>query len=524
MGLESTGALDELVRASSQLSRERRLNGLVSVLVEQAIDVTRSDLAALYMYREESDESRSATLFYRRGSAPVPESLSENTDFVSFVDECGETLVVHSSDDPFFTGALLADRMQSAIVLPLVTPRSNLGFLVLNSVHPDFYNRDKFFFLDSFGKMAGNMFHNARLNDELRARLNEIALLQRYQEGVFSSMTNLLVTTDEAGNIRYFNTEARNRLGLTDDAIDKPIEKIFAKEIARSVFKAVRQAGTENRAILGIEGIFSQDGGSLDFSLNVSPLRTHRGKLEGLTLLFTDQSAERELKEKMNVVVEERRVIKDMFARYLSTEVVDSLMKNPELVKPGGDKKNATVFFGDIRGYTSFSEDKPPEYIIGVLNAYFSEAVEIVIRNKGFIDKFIGDAIMAVWGVPMQSEEMDAVGAVTSALEIQDLIRSSDRTFFKGEASKLQVGIGLHTGPLVAGNLGSIRRLNYSVIGDTVNVAARLEGVAKGGEVIITQDTRDLIGDRFKVKQLAAVKVKGKAEPITIFSVLKVVQ
>ena len=258
----------------------------------------------------------------------------------------------------------------------------------------------------------------------------------------------------------------------------------------------------------------------IDFSLNISPLRGKRGKKEGLTLIFTDQSRERQLQEEMDTVVEERRAIKDMFSRYLSSEIVQTLTERPDLVKPGGDKKRATIFFADIRGYTAFSETKPPEYIIDVLNEYFSQAVEVIIRHKGYIDKFIGDAIMAAWGVPIFSEMEDAVQAVSCAVELQELVLSDARTFFTGDAASLSVGIGMHTGDLVAGNLGSRRRMDYSVIGDTVNVASRLEGVAGRGEVVITETTRDLIGEHFKLEEREPVRVKGKNEPIHIFNVL----
>ena len=521
---QASDALDDLSRASARLSRERVLTGLVSVFVEQALDLTRSDLAALYFYKEPDVAESELVLFYRRGVLGVPSSLRGDSEFVSFLRECDDTLVVNTREGAYFLDIFLVPGMQSGIALPLSTPRARLGILVLNSRDPRYFGREHFSFLDSFRKMAGNMFQNTRLNDELRRRLGEIALLERYQENIFSSMTNLLITTDEAGTIRYFNQTARERFGLHDETTGQTIEKAFERFLDKKVLQAIRSALSEKREILGIEGIFQSGDRSIDFSLNVSPLRSRRGALEGLTLLFTDQTAERALKGQVEVVVEERRFIKDMFARYLSHDVVENLMQHPEMVKPGGDKKNATVFFGDIRGYTSFSENKPPEYIIEVLNAYFSEAVEIIIKHRGFIDKFIGDAIMAAWGVPMQSDETDAIEAVSSALEIQELVRSSERTFFKGQASKLQVGIGLHTGPLVAGNLGSSRRLNYSVIGDTVNVAARLEGVAKGGEIIITQDTRDLIGDRFRLKEQEPVKVKGKTQPIHIFSVLALVR
>ena len=250
-------------------------------------------------------------------------------------------------------------------------------------------------------------------------------------------------------------------------------------------------------------------------------MKGRRGEFQGNTLLFTDQTKERELHERMAQVVEERRAIKDMFSRYLSSDVVKQLMDSPDLIKPGGDKKVATIFFADIRGYTSFSEGKDPQYIIRILNEYFERAVEIVVRHKGYIDKFIGDCIMAAWGVPIWSEKQDAVAAVSCALNIQEQVTSKDRDFFTGDASGLTVGIGMHTGPLVAGNLGSSRRMNYTVIGDAVNIASRLEGFAASGEVIVSQTTRDFLEDAFILEKRKPVHVKGKKEPIPIYRVVR---
>jgi len=335
-------------------------------------------------------------------------------------------------------------------------------------------------------------------------------------------MTDLLITTDAKGQIHYFNRAALERLGLKEELVGKPFEKVFNTSLGKKVLRAINEADVQGEAKPGIEGIMKRkEDEDMDFRLNISPLRGKRGKKEGLTLLFTDQTHERQLQSKMESVVEERRIVKDMFARYLSNDIVQTLVDRPDLVKPGGDKKMATILFADIRGYTSFSETKDPEYIIDVLNAYFSEAVEIIIKYKGYIDKFIGDAIMAAWGVPIFSEEDDARAAVECAVELQELVNSKERNFFTGDASHLRVGIGMHTGPLIAGNLGSSRRMDYSVIGDTVNVAARLEGVAGPGQVIITQKTRDLIGDKFKVKALEPVQVKGKVKPLNIYNVVK---
>jgi class 3 adenylate cyclase len=127
---------------------------------------------------------------------------------------------------------------------------------------------------------------------------------------------------------------------------------------------------------------------------------------------------------------------------------------------------------------------------------------------------------MAAWGVPMVNETEDAVKAVSCAVEIQNLVKDKDRQFFRGKAESLKVGFGMHTGDLVAGNLGSSRRMDYTVIGDTVNLAARLEGVSEAGEIIITEDTRRHLDDRFILESRDAVKVKGKIKPIQIYNVV----
>lgn len=336
-------------------------------------------------------------------------------------------------------------------------------------------------------------------------------------------MTDLLLTLDSAGKLYYANREAFEALNIGEESYGKSYRELFKNKLSKPIMKAFEDSMGEGKSLLGLTGIYRDKTNEveMDFKLNLSPLKGIRGKKLGTIVIFTDETREQELQKKMSVVTEERRQIKDMFARYLSKDLVNNLINQPDLVKPGGAQKQATVLFADIRGYTSFSEGKDPAYIIEILNEYFNEAVEKVINNKGYIDKFIGDCIMAAWGVPMVSEEEDAINAVTCALEIQKLIKSKERHFFKGRAENLKVGIGMHSGYLVAGNLGSSRRMDYTIIGDTVNVAARLEGVAEAGEVIITQSTRDKLGDLFKLDERTPVKVKGKAKPIPIYNVME---
>ncbi len=517
--IEST--LDELVRAGSILSRDLSFKPMVSVLVEQSLDITKSDIACLYLHEDPEQVKSNLRLIYRRGKFQVPETFSFKSELMEFIEESDEAVLLLERKESPFIELLLHPDMASGIALPLSTQTAKLGVLILNKSKAFYYGRRNFRFLDSFTKLSGGMLQNARLFQELKDYLKRIEELKRYQEGIFSSMTNLLVTTDERGKIRYFNRSAAESLNLNESHIGSEIDSIFKNSLARRIVKEIDDSRNEKKEVLGIKGIYRTQQKDMDFALNISPLMGKRGRLEGSTLLFTDQTRERELQGRMKQVVEERRIIKDMFSRYLSAEIVSQLVDTPHLVKPGGDKKEATIFFADIRGYTSFSEGRDPEYIIEVLNEYFGEAVESVIKHKGYIDKFIGDCIMAAWGVPLQTVEEDAIQAVSCALEIQDLVRSKQRHFFHGEAANLKIGIGMHTGSIVAGNLGSNRRMNYTVIGDTVNVAARLEGVAEADEIIITQSTRDHIADHFKLEKRAPVKVKGKSEPIPIYRVLK---
>ncbi len=507
---------DRVLLAGGVIARNLNIKHIISSLTEQLFDITGCNIACFY-----SLSDTGIRLLYRRGNFQVPEVLNKYDELFQFIIESKESVVLTERKKSPFISILLNDLMESGIAAPIGTNNKVYGFMIMNSINKYFFNRKLLSAIESISKLAGQYFHNSFLHNQLIEYTRKIESLERYQENIFSSMTNMLITTDITGNIKYFNPIAQKTFSLKKSDIGKNIKDVFSGKLTKRMLSYLDLPIQKGIEIIGAEGIYRSKDKEVDFSLNVTPLKTKRKKLEGITLLFHDQSREKELEKKFKKVKEERRLIKDIFSRYLSEEVVSKLMQNPNLIHLGGDKKEATIFFADIRGYTSFSEGKDPEYIVNVLNEYFSEAVEIIIKYRGFIDKFIGDCIMAAWGVPLQTEEEDARLAVSCALEIQEAIKNPKRKFFRGEASNLKIGIGMHTGPLVAGNLGSSRRLDYTVIGDTVNIASRLEGIAGPGEIIITNKTKSYLNNNFKVKSLQPVKVKGKDEPIKIYKVIK---
>ncbi|MCL2809034.1 MAG: PAS domain S-box protein [Treponema sp.] len=518
----------DLIRAGALLAREKNFKDMVNIFVEHAQDISRADLSAFYVLKDPDDKKSDLKLYYKRGRYSVPDIINGNIELVNFLRDCREALIFNNKSDViknkyvpnFLKETLINPQMKSAMALPIVSPPREIGVLFVASQKPCFFNRQRFHFLDCYTKLAAGVMQTSKLFDETRESSRKIDSLERYQENVFNSMTNMVVTTDAAGSIYYFNEPAALSMGLKQEDIGRNLENVFKNNLSSKMLKTISQSLQEGNEYLGLEGIYRGSESEIDFSLNVSPLKTPRGKKEGLTLLFTNQTREKELKQTVQAVSDERRIIKDMFARYMSNEVVEKLMESPDKVNLGGDKRIATVFFADIRGYTSFSEGREPEEIIEILNEYFSEAVEQVVKFKGYIDKFIGDCIMAVWGVPMLPEKDDAYNAVSCALAIQEIVKSSKRKFFRRGASNLRVGIGINSGPLVAGNLGSMQRMDYSVIGDTVNLAARLEGVSGPEEVIISHSTYEQLSERFKVEERPAVRVKGKEKPIKIYNVI----
>ena len=212
--------------------------------------------------------------------------------------------------------------------------------------------------------------------------------------------------------------------------------------------------------------------------------------------------------------------IKDSFGRYVTPEIVDLILANPDNQWMKGSEVEATVLFVDIRGFTTLSEDKEPESIVELLNDYFARVTDIVVKHGGHINKFVGDGAMAIFGTPVPTPQ-HAEAAVMAALDIQEEIARLDREK-KMEDVAIQVGIGVNSGAMVAGNLGSQRKMEYTVIGDNVNVASRLTSRAKAGEILISRQTYELIENKnsLKIEKRRIALVKGRKMKIAIFNVL----
>jgi adenylate cyclase len=217
----------------------------------------------------------------------------------------------------------------------------------------------------------------------------------------------------------------------------------------------------------------------------------------------------------------ERRFIKRTFMQYMDKNIVEYVLKNPGVIKPGGPRRRITVFFADLAGFTTLAESLPTEQTATMLQTILSAFTEVIIQNKGVIDKYIGDAIMAFWGAPLESVD-DETNACRAALQcVAKLEEINEQNAARGWA-RVAVRIGLNSGDAIVGNLGSERLFDYTAIGDTVNLASRLESLNKyfGTHIMISGDTLEKTDGRFFVRDLGLIEVKGKNVAVNIFELL----
>ena len=262
-----------------------------------------------------------------------------------------------------------------------------------------------------------------------------------------------------------------------------------------------------------IIGVIQLDSVRLDNQFNQDDLELLKAIGSQVSMVI-EQSA-------LNERIRDEERMRNRLQRFHSPQLIEMILKGGEdtiddIMEP--KELMATILFADIVGFTRLSESMPPRQINIILNQYFSRMTDIVFSHVGTLDKYIGDGLMAVFGAPMEKED-DAERAVRTALEIrQQLTAMMEKT---SKDSKFDIRIGLNTGRVVAGNIGSPKRMEYTVIGDPVNIASRLESIAKPNQIVIGEETFNLVKDKFKIQGIGTKKVKGKSSEIMVYEVLE---
>ena len=330
---------------------------------------------------------------------------------------------------------------------------------------------------------------------------------RNYTENVLRRLTDGVVTLDPALNIVRINDVAARLLGVEPERVLGASAHRLFKNGNSWVRRAIRKVMRTRLPDMAVDvNLRHGDHSTTAVNLNISPLFDPQEELQGCVLVFED-------------ITNEKRV-RSAMARYMTREVAEQVLAQRDSVL-GGRAQLATVLFADITNFTPLTEQLGATETVALLNAYFTEMVEVIFAHGGILDKYIGDAIMAVFGAPFVSPR-DADRAVLAALDMQTALVEFNRLRATVGQPSINIRIGLNSDQVIAGNIGSHRRMDYTVIGDGVNLAARLESANRyyGTRVLLSGSTLELLHDNYRVRELDWVRVKGKSAPVPIYELL----
>ena len=313
-----------------------------------------------------------------------------------------------------------------------------------------------------------------------------------------------VVILDNDGRVRSLNRNAERLLSTTEgDAVGKVYTQVFGDSLSSRVFSLVLKSAKGD--VRTIEATLP-GGRRAKLRATAGPLKDARGNIDGIVFVADEDTSSPKLEQ----LAEQQERYRDALRRYLGDNVAEMVDARPSFVDVGGQTQVVSVLHADVRGYTTMAEQLPPDKVVSLLLRYHGAAAKAIRGSGGTIDRFAGDAILALWNAPQQQAD-HVRRAIAGALAMRDAAQQT--------GADLGYGVGVHTGEAMVGNLGSDEYQNFTAIGDTVNVAARLQGQAKAGEVICSAAVLAAAGEGVRVTPLGALELKGRRTPVEAYRV-----
>lgn len=363
--------------------------------------------------------------------------------------------------------------------------------------------------LVALASQAASAIENARLFESIKRQRDEIATMKNYMDNIFASIASGVITTDMDGIITTFNQAAETILNLpSQSALNQPYQQALAFSNDTPLSDMIDNVQRDDRTYIDQEiSSHLPARGQVHLNMSLSRLRSSTHEPLGVTIVVDDVTEKKRFERERSMV-----------RRYLPPELVDSLPDDLAELKLRGERQTITTLFADIRGFTSFSEEHNPEKVVEVINRYFELAGQAVRRNHGIIDKYLGDAVMAVFNTPLLQASDHAWDAVAAAWELKQSINDYHDTV--RPRLRLNFGIGICTGEAVVGNVGATDRIEYTAIGDAVNIAKRLQENTAAGQIIISGSTWKLVQTRVKANPLPSITLKGRRAATEVFELV----
>jgi len=494
---------ETLLRVMRAVASELALDQLLIKIVTTTSEVMEADRATLFLLDRQRGDLWSKVA---QGMASQEIRVPIGVGIVGHVAQTGQTVNIpdcyadarFNKDVDRRTGY----RTRCMLCMPLRDESGEtVGVMqVLNKNHGTFTEEDEHL-LNALGSQTAIALQNSRL-------FEQVQFMRNYNESILRTMATGVITLDAHGNVEFCNPAASRMFGEIDYAAKVAHQKYFDEELNGEMTTAIQDVfDGKDEASLYQYRYLRRDATEIEINGHAMPLRDKDGKSLGVVIVADDITQEQKLMGTL--------------CRTLSRKLAEEIMKDPDkMSKLGGTRSSISVLFSDIRNFTTISEQSTADEIVAMLNEYFSRMIEPIYRHDGIVDKFIGDAIMALFGAPV-SIENDALAAVRAAMEMRHALRRFNRFRELHGQHPIEIGVGITKGEAITGNIGSSERNNFTVIGDVVNVASRLEGLTKEYDckILVNEQVYLEIKDKIRCIDLGQAKVKGKGESLHIYGV-----
>jgi adenylate cyclase len=493
----------KILEVTHDLTGELNLDVLLERIMRAAVELLNAERGTLFIHDPKTKELWSR---FAEGLAHREIRMPDNKGIAGLVFQTAESLNV---DDPYAHPLFNPEvdrrtgyETTSILCLPIINKAGDcIGVTqVLNKKDGGAFTSKDEVRLRAFTAQIAVSLENAQLFEDV---LN----MKNYNESILRSTSNGMVTLSKERDVVTVNDAAISILHLpADQIIGRPAREVFgaANGWVVEAIARVEETGTSNISVDA--GIKLADGEVVSVNMTAVPLIDANKEDIGSMLILEDISAEKRVKSTM--------------ARYMSKEVVDQLLEAGEDQLGGKDQK-ISILFSDVRSFTSIAEAQGARETVSMLNEYFAVMVDVIFNNGGILDKYIGDAIMALFGAPFNGPN-DADNAVTVANEMMAALHNLNMDRIVAGKAPIDIGVGISTGDVIVGNIGSPKRMEYTVIGDSVNLASRLEGATKyyGAKVLISENTVKDLTRKFLLREIDLIRVKGKDKPVSVYEAL----
>jgi adenylate cyclase len=499
--------LQALQEVGALINSSHDLGEVLNTVMDAIIRLTGAERGFLMLHDEDAAELNVEVARNINQETLEKSSFEISRSIVRSVADTGEPIVTTNAQaDPRFAGqeSIISYNLRSILCVPLKIKRNIIGVIYADNrvVSGIFLDSDRDM-LAAFANQAAVAIENARLFRKIRDQLANIREMKSLQDNVFESIASGVITIDEESRVALYNRAAERILGVgNQEVIDRDYRLLFPPPMDKIVESLVEKImGSGNNHNMEVDANLQDKAGTTTLNLSFSPLRDVEQETQGVALVLEDISERKRL---------------ESVRRYLPPALVERARDIDAAQRP--QRRQLSVLFADIRGFSTASEAWEPELLIEVVNGYLTVAAQAINKYEGLIDKYDGDAVMALFNTPLNPQEDHVERAVRTALAVRQGVNEYHAAL--PEEHRLYFGIGIHSAEALVGNVGSPLRKDYSAIGDAVNLAFRLQDLAGPDQILLSENTCLQVATWAETISLPPVRVKGRQAEEKIFELV----